>query len=716
MHGDVIPDEKIAFSVPVLDITKKPCFDLRGILPFHDFPEGPDWWNLNDYKAVFGQLAKMKMNFFGLHNYPERSDFNGEGNKAEPLIWIGREEDIHDDGRVKAAYPALHFHTGDSTWGYGPVPTSSFCCGGAQLFEDDNFGADYMKNISPWPHSEVENTELFNRTGDFFSEAFHFAQSVGVKICVGTETPVIIPRQMKKRYGMKQETDQDTKAIYKGIFSRITKSYPIDYYWLWTSEAWTWSEIPNEVIEKTGKDILLAYEALEETGKPFTLATCGWVLGPPGFPSQFDNSLPADMPFSCINRGVGYTPVEKEFKNITQRPKWSIPWMEDDPALLSAQLWVGRLRKDALDSYKYGCNGLFGIHWRTRELGPNVSALADAAWTVDQWNTDIPDTARDMPSGDFYLDWTRSEFGLDSRELADIFISLDSKGKESEVNVYDRDAPLVASIWDKGPGAIMTWKSYEEISEHLNRYTFLEKMEDFRPKITGTGNLERFDYWLNCFRFNKATLETALTLKQLDRAVEKIKAYQDRAKQKEMALIEVLPLRKAMTEKWETMTRILLAKITTNGELGSLANLEMHNKQTLNLLNRHDVFLRELEIDLSSFGSPTFKFQGETRIIATTNQSILENGKDFYMRIRVLSESSDLSGKLKWRSLGKGQYKELPLNRMARNVFEVNIPGSDISEDFEYFIEVDDSRKTIVYPVTSGNINQTVVLINHSQN
>ncbi|MBE0653189.1 MAG: hypothetical protein IH594_05300, partial [Bacteroidales bacterium] len=489
-----------------------------------------------------------------------------------------------------------------------------------------------------------------------------------------------------------------------------------DYYWLWTSEAWTWSEIPNEVVEKTGKDILLAYEALEETGKPFTLATCGWVLGPLSNPLQFDNLLPADMPFSCINRGVGYTPVDKEFRNITQRPKWSIPWMEDDPALLSAQLWVGRLRKDALDSYNYGCTGLFGIHWRTRELGPNVSALANAAWTVDQWDTDIPDTTRDMPSGDFYLDWTRSEFGLESRELADIFISLDSKGKESEVNVYDRDAPLVASIWDKGPGAIMTWKSYEEISEHLNRYTFLEKLESYRSEITGAGNLERFDYWLNCFRFNKASLEAALTLKQLDRSVEKVKAFQDKAIQKEMALAEILPLRIAMTEKWETMTQILLAKTTTTGELGNLANLEMHNRQTLNLLNRHDVFLRELEIDLTSIETPSLKYTGETRIIVTTNQSILENGNDFYLRIRVLSESSDLSGKLKWRSLGKGKFRELPLNRMARNVFEVNIPGSDISEDFEYFIEVDDSRKTIVYPATSGNINQTVVLLNHSQN
>ena len=54
--------------------------------------------------------------------------------------------------------------------------------------------------------------------------------------------------------------------------------------------------------------------------------------------------------------------------------------MEDDPGLTMPQLWAGRMRRDAADSLAYGCTGLMGIHWRTRILGPNVSALAQAAW------------------------------------------------------------------------------------------------------------------------------------------------------------------------------------------------------------------------------------------------------------------------------------------------------------------------------------------------
>jgi len=50
LHGDVIPDQKIPFAIPKLDETCKPAFAMRGILPFHDFPEGPDLWEADDYK------------------------------------------------------------------------------------------------------------------------------------------------------------------------------------------------------------------------------------------------------------------------------------------------------------------------------------------------------------------------------------------------------------------------------------------------------------------------------------------------------------------------------------------------------------------------------------------------------------------------------------------------------------------------------------------
>ena len=101
-------------GINVVEELGKPLFDRRGIQPFHDFPEGPDWWNADGYKAILGQLPKLRMNFFGLHTYPE----GGVG--PEPVVWIGRPEDIVPDGRVKASYPSRHFTTLNGTWGYRP--------------------------------------------------------------------------------------------------------------------------------------------------------------------------------------------------------------------------------------------------------------------------------------------------------------------------------------------------------------------------------------------------------------------------------------------------------------------------------------------------------------------------------------------------------------------------------------------------------------------
>ena len=109
LHGDVLPDKKISLKMPDLDERGKPLFELRGIHPFHDFPEGPDWWNVDDYKAILAQLPKLRMNFFGLHCYPE------DGVGPEPAVWIGKPGDVYPDGRVKFSSQSRHFTTHNGT-------------------------------------------------------------------------------------------------------------------------------------------------------------------------------------------------------------------------------------------------------------------------------------------------------------------------------------------------------------------------------------------------------------------------------------------------------------------------------------------------------------------------------------------------------------------------------------------------------------------------
>ena len=41
-------------------------------------------------------------------------------------------------------------------------------------------------------------------------------------------------------------------------FRRISKAFPLDYYWLWTDEGWTWQTPKPEVIEGVKRDSMLA--------------------------------------------------------------------------------------------------------------------------------------------------------------------------------------------------------------------------------------------------------------------------------------------------------------------------------------------------------------------------------------------------------------------------------------------------------------------------
>ena len=95
LHGDVIPDGKIPFAIPQLDETHKPIFNLRGVNPWGWHPQGIDAWSTDDYKALLTQLARLRMNFIGIHCYPEGHPL------AEPTVWHGLPGDFDTTERCR---------------------------------------------------------------------------------------------------------------------------------------------------------------------------------------------------------------------------------------------------------------------------------------------------------------------------------------------------------------------------------------------------------------------------------------------------------------------------------------------------------------------------------------------------------------------------------------------------------------------------------------
>ena len=744
LHGDVMPEQKSPPVLPIINETGVPLFDIRGINPFHDFPEGPDWWNLDDYKSYISQLAKMRMNFIGFHCYPQ-------GHGPEPLVWIGLREHLDKNGNPLFSFPSHWANTKkDGGWGYAAMKTGDYAGGADRLFAGDDYGPDIMSGLMPMPTTPQESNLLFERAGQMFQQAFSYARKLGVKTCIGTETPLTIPTAMQEKLKAegKDLTSQDViREVYAGMFERIKKLYPVDYYWLWTPENWTWDGNKPEEFKATEQDLKAAIKALAELGDPFSLATSGWVLGPQHDRTALDKLLPKTVPMSCINRKVGHDPVEPGFSNVTGRPKWSIPWMENDPNLIAPQPWVGRMRYDAVDSLRYGCTGLIGIHWRTKAMCQNVAALAEAAWDqtwvpLDFDRTpvkpsfiekkvassnlvpavapthppvaatggapmvlgvgDISETPEDkkrrrsMPVEDFYLDFARVHFGD----------SVAVRGGELLAGI-DGTNMVEPSTWLKlGPGAVKI--NPTPWAEEQKRYAFVEEFASLRSKVKGAVNLERFDYWLNTYRCQAQIGELGCLRGELDKSIALIAAEKE-ASQKKTLATKALEIRIDMAKKWTRMLSLQVAAVDTPGELGTIDNMERQSRKFLKFLSQHDHILESaLGEKLPPAIEPGKAYDGPARIIVPTVRTHCAQGERMSLKIILLDGEPMTGGSLFVRNMGLGEYIKSGLRSLGRGVYEANFPS--VAGDLEYYIEaVRGNGKKLFWPATAPNVGQTII-------
>ena len=104
-----------------------------------------------------------------------------------------------------------------------------------------------------------------------------------------------------------------------------------------------------------------------------------------------------------------------------------------------------------------------------------------------------------MPVADFYADWAIAEFGPAVAEpMGKLFTKLDGGPFSNVIHQRKTNLPRPAT-WVDGPGGIKAdereWREVEK------SYSFVGEMERLRQRVKGKGYLERFDYWLNNFRY-----------------------------------------------------------------------------------------------------------------------------------------------------------------------------------------------------------------------
>jgi len=713
---DVTPDKKITLDISGFDEVGEPLLKTRGILPFHDFPEGPDLWNTDDYMTVISQLPKLGMNFIGLHTYPwagttQDKDMNIlQG--PEPTVWVGLKQDINSDGTVKWSYPAYYAHTHrpDRRWGFAECDTEGFHAGASQLFGTNGFGSDVIGEVMP---SDVKSSnQVFNRTGKMFKKAFNHANNLGVKTAVGTELPMglepkgpevaydwirAMPPKLQKRLTSMGKNPKDPsriKQIYKGIFERIKRTHPLDYYWLWAWEVWSMHGVNDEQIDTFKNEMKIAYQALQEVNAPFQLALAGWIIGTTDNPAEFDNTLPPQVPiFGLWDKAQGFEELS------ANRVKWAATWLEEDWGLMQPQLEAHRIYADTKAALDKKCDALIAKHWRTRVLSSNIGSMKNILWvygrTGQRLEKKLP-TDKNKWIDEFYLDWATRQFGSEAAKLvAEIFTEFEKKGESgsgsmSRILNWDSDDE---DRDNDAPGAIMP--NPKPWASEKSKYEFVTKFENLRNKIVGTGNLERFDYWLNVFKCYRIMGEYGTVRYK----------FEDAAENENWS--EALTLRKKMARLFEELMTHEIKKVSNSSDLGEIINLEILNWYQLMML-RWDKRLKEgLGKEIPTDGNPSMEYDGPPLIMVDALQTSLYANEPLNLKVRVMGKPESVT--LFYRPLGKGNYKSKQLTHIARGVYSLTL--SPRPNDFEYYLQAQLPKVKIVYPAAAPNLNQTVIVI-----
>jgi len=699
LDGDAVPDEPLAGAWPEPNETGRPRFALRGLQPFHDFSVGPDWWNLADYRHVLSQMAKLRLNFIGLHTYPSWNSSAG----PEANVWIGLPEDVDAQGNVRWGYEAGVVTTRKG-WAVQPFPTSRYAAGAGLLFEADDYGPDYMLDCLDWPKTAEAAAAMFNRYGDFQQQAFAHARRLGIKTCTGTELPLGVPPALVQRLqaqGLRPDDPAVIRRLYEGTFLRVMRKTPVDYFWFWAPEIWLvappgspgWEIASAANVER---DLGLIPAAAQAVHAPFGLATGGWRLGTQADARWFDRHTPKSWAASSINTALGRDPVEQAYGAMRDRPRWVIGWSEDDGTAgahcctcWDLQFTAERLLANAAEAHRYSCEGLMAIHWRTAAIAPNIAALAQAGWS-GAVAADTNAAAGGGPDAEaFWAEWGRGQFGgAAGAEAGRLLRKFD--GRREAMN------------------ALVNGGAHTTDADLAAFFAPLAELEALRPRLQAAGNLERCDYWLNFIRATRLRVRTWVLAARLAAKVgevQRLPADQRPAGARQTAL----PLRLELARSYEDLIAAFVQCAKSPGEVGTIASIESGNRQRI--VHAQDQALeRLLGAPLPAAAAVSSAYRGAPRIFVSAPGTQVDAGAPLELRAFVLSAAPCAGVTLRWRPLGAGAFRSVAAAHRARQAYRVNLPEQPAGA-VEYYLEAAlDGGAAVRWPATAPARNQTATV------
>ncbi|MBQ9358948.1 MAG: hypothetical protein IJT95_05340 [Abditibacteriota bacterium] len=416
-------------------LREKPVFAKRGLLPWHNFLDGPTAWDPEDYRAYIDNLLRTGGNIVAFHTYD-----------SEPFAAY------RENGKYVMGSRLLS--SASSVWGTVPMPAAGFAFGTGRLFDREYFGAETTRIPDDNVAIEAEQKVL--------QDALLYARARGLETCLGFEIA----------------GDPTRPEIRDGFIKRINAvldTYPgLDYIALWQQETQGAQGFPEAynlhilplAMEKDSplanyglerqklfrqavsgakgqppfyqdtpagafaracegarleQFANLALHQLAKRRDPPRLVMCGWggdrrLISAEYYPG-LDRLLPESVVFSSLDMINPAPKVDSGYGMVSgKREKWPVLWLECDGDTWHPQPHVHTLEAALKDALRKGCGGIMGIHWETGDI-------------EQDWDY-ITCKSRDkgLAAEEYFAGLARRAFPGPPEETASLLSALDSLG------------------------------------------------------------------------------------------------------------------------------------------------------------------------------------------------------------------------------------------------------------------------------------------------
>eukprot|EP01084_Bolivina_argentea_P066298 120845_1 len=319
----------------------------------------------------------------------------------------------------------------------------------------------------------------------------------------------------------------------------------------------------------------------------------------------------------------------------------------------------------------YGVDGIMGIHWRTQEISPQISALSMLAWNTTNEYGNIH-AISPQNSLSFWLDWIATEFNLTNSTLIQAMATLFNDEIDS-TNLPDQKAN--AKLPMQGcPGVLkQNNKTWNVVSTY---YAFVDKFNSYKSYIIGAENIERFTYWSNMFEYIRMMGKVGVDWGHLSASNTNV-----------------------LVNDTMIMINYLMAAMSTKGTMGTLTNIQqqlipkMLTPNKLSLPAGYSGVTRMFVMSprtMILFADDSVKYDIEVMILSKVTPMI----SDIVVYYRSLMDTN-------WSSMNNFTQR----GGGKRQVYAAQITiGSDIinANGFEYYVQSKADSVSLRWPVENS--------------